>query len=170
MMTPAEQEKLYTEYRGKVLGYIRSRINNRDDAEDLCEDVFVKVFAAGDRYDSEKASPGTWIYAITRNAVIDYFRKSRPSEELPEDLSSDELPEDGVLKREMLEELAAALEGLPPDLTDIIVMRYYDRMPLTDIAEKLSLSYGAVKLRHQKALDMLRRVMDPGKGRMLHLV
>ena len=128
------------------------------------------TFAAGDRYDSEKASPGTWIYALTRNAVIDYFRKSRPSEELPEDLSSDELPEDGVLKREMLEELAAALEGLPPDLTDIIVMRYYDRMPLTDIAEKLSLSYGAVKLRHQKALDMLRRVMDPGNGKILRLV
>ena len=157
MMTPAEQEKLYTEYRGKVLGYIRSRINNRDDAEDLCEDVFVKVFAAGDRYDSEKASPGTWIYAITRNTVIDWLRRTRPGEELPEDLADEAQPEDEVMRTSLLDELAAALETLPNELTDIIVLRYYDRMPLTEVADRLGLSYGMTKLRHQKALALLKR-------------
>ena len=158
-MTAAQQEELYTQYRGKVLGYIRARVNNREDAEDLCQDVFVKVFRAADRYDAEKSAPGTWIYAVTRNAVIDYFRKNRPAEELPEDLMDDALPEDAVMQTALLDELAAALEQLPDELTDIIVARYYDRLPLTEIAERMGLSYGAVKLRHQKALLLLRTAM-----------
>ena len=158
-MTAAQQEELYTQYRGKVLGYIRARVNNREDAEDLCQDVFVKVFRAADRYDAEKSAPGTWIYAVTRNAVTDYFRKNRPAEELPEDLTDDALPEDAVMQTALLDELAAALEQLPDELTDIIVARYYDRLPLTEIAERMGLSYGAVKLRHQKALLLLRTAM-----------
>ncbi len=158
-MTAAQQEELYMQYRGKVLGYIRARVNNREDAEDLCQDVFVKVFRAADRYDAEKSAPGTWIYAVTRNAVIDYFRKNRPAEELPEDLTDDALPEDAVMQTALLDELAEALEQLPDELTDIIVARYYDRLPLTEIAERMGLSYGAVKLRHQKALMLLRTAM-----------
>ncbi len=169
-MTTAEQEKLYIEFRPKVLSYIRSRVNDPDDAEDLCEDVFLKAFKASERFDSQKASPGTWIYTITRNTVIDFFRKDRSYEELPEDMRSDELPEDTILQNELLEELAGALESLSAELTDIIVMHYYDRLTLTDIAEKTGLSYGAVKLRHQKALSLLRQAMEHGHGKILKLV
>ncbi len=156
-MTTAEQTRLYTEYRGRVLGYIRARVSSREDAEDLCEDVFLKILRASGSYDGEKSAPGTWIYAITRNTVIDYFRRTRSAEELPEDLAEEELPEDGLLQTELLESLAKALERLPGELTDIVVLRYYDRLPLTEIALRLGLSYGAVKLRHRKALDLLRR-------------
>ncbi|MBQ7670297.1 MAG: sigma-70 family RNA polymerase sigma factor [Clostridia bacterium] len=159
-MTAAEKERLYKDYRDKVFGYIRSRVNSREDAEDLCEDVFLKAYRSADEYDGERASLGTWIYSITRNTVIDYYRRSRPAEELPEDLSDDDSPEDGVLGSEMLEELASALESLPTELTDIIVLHYYDRISLTDIAAKLGISYGAVKLRHQKALMMLRIALE----------
>lgn len=159
-MTAAEKERLYKEYRDKVFGYIRSRVNNREDAEDLCEDVFLKAYRSSEEYDGERASIGTWIYSITRNTVIDYYRRSRPAEELPEDLSDDTSPEDGVLSSEMLEELASALESLPTELTDIIVLHYYDRISLTDIAAKLGISYGAVKLKHQKALMMLKIALD----------
>ena len=101
-MTTAEQTRLYEEYRDRVLGYIRARVPNREDAEDLCEDVFLKVLRASGSYDDKKSAPGTWIYAITRNTVIDYFRRTRPSEELPEDLAEDDLPEDELMQAERL--------------------------------------------------------------------
>ena len=158
-MTAAEQGRLYTEYRGRVLGYIRARVNSAEDAEDLCQDVFEKAFRAAERYDAEKAAPGTWLFTITRNAVIDYFRRSRPTEELPEDLSDDTETDEGILRAELLEELAAAMESLPDELTDVVVLHYYDRLPLTEIAERMNMSYGAVKLRHQTALLLLRTAL-----------
>ena len=158
-MTATEQLTLYTEYRERVLGYIRARVSSREDAEDLCQDVFEKVLRSADRYDAEKAAVGTWTYAITRNAVIDYWRRSRPTEELPEELSDDALPEDGLIREELLEELAEAMEQLPDELTDIVVAHYYDRLPLTELAAALDLSYGAVKLRHNRALALLRTAM-----------
>ena len=158
-MTAAEQERLYTEYHDRVFAYVRARVNNREDAEDLCADVFEKALRASDGYDAARSAAGTWLYAITRNAVIDWFRRRRPTEELPEGLSDDALPEDGLLQTELLDSLAAALETLPDELTDIVVLRYYDRLPLTEVALRLGMSYGAVKLRHQKALALLKRKM-----------
>ena len=159
-MTAAEQERLYKEYRGKVLSYIRSRVNIREDAEDLCEDVFVKAFSSSADYDKDKAAVGTWIYTITRNTVIDYYRLSRLTVEIPEDMADDDTPEESVINAELLERLAKALEKLPDDLAQIIVLCYYDRLPLTVIAKKLNMSYGAVKIRHQKALGLLREALE----------
>ena len=158
-MKAAEHTRLYMEYRDRVLGYIRARVSQQEDAEDLCEEVFEKAFRVSDRYDAQRSAPGTWLYVITRNTVIDYYRKVRPTEALPEDLSDGTLTEDGVIQAELLDALAAALENLPRELTDIIVLRYYDRLPLTEIAAQLGMSYGAVKLRHQKALLMLRTLL-----------
>ena len=155
-MTPAEQTRFYMEYHSRVLGYIISRVSNREDAEDICQDVFEKAFRFSDSYDAGKSAIGTWLYAITRNTVIDFRRKAYPMEELPDELSDNALPEDGILQTELLDKLADALERLPADLTDIIVLHYYDRLPLTEVAEKTGLSYGSVKMRHNKALTLLR--------------
>lgn len=158
-MNASQQARLYAEYRDRVLGYIRARVSNRADAEDLCQDVFERVMRSAERHDAAKSAPSTWLYAITRNAVIDYWRKARPTEALPEELADESAVDNDLLREELLDELAAALEKLPEELTDIVVLRYYDRLPLTGIAEKLNLSYGAVKLRHQKALALLRTAM-----------
>ena len=91
--------------------------------------------------------------------MIDYYRRTRPTEELPEDMADNALPEDRVMQTDLLDSLADALERLPTELVDIIVLHYYDRLSLTEIAEKLGMSYGALKLRHQKALTLLRTAL-----------
>ena len=159
-MTAGEKERLYVEYRQKVLSYIRSHVYNASDVEDICEDVFAKAFGAADTYDPTKASLGTWLYSVTKTTVIDYCRKLRPTDELPEELSDGSSPENELIDAEALEELASALEDLPTELTDIIVLHYYDHIPLTEIAETLGISYGAVKIRHNKALSSLRSVLE----------
>jgi len=91
--------------------------------------------------------------------VIDYFRRGKPSEELDENLSDETEVDEGLLRTETLSELAGALRALPDEMRDIVVLRYYDGKPLTEIAEMMGLSYGAVKLRHQSALVRLRKLM-----------
>jgi len=150
-------DQIYTEYGGKIMGYIRARIRNRADAEDLCSEVYEKILRKADDFDPEKASLNTWIFTITRNTVIDFFRRSRPTQEPDENLADDTEIDEGLLRAESLEELAAALQALPRQLRDLIVLRYYDGKPLTEIAQLMGLSYGAVKLRHQNALLELRR-------------
>ena len=153
-------ETIYAQFSSKVMGYIHARVRNRADAEDLCADVFEKVQRKLADFDPSKASVSTWVFTITRNTLIDHYRRVRPQEELDENLSDDSEIDEGLLQNESLEELAAALRSMPEELRDLIVLRYYDNRPLTEVAEMMGLSYGAVKLRHQKALAMLKRALS----------
>ena len=159
-MSTMDIEQIYIAYYGKVMGYISARIRNHADAEDLCADVFEKIQRRLGDYDKSKAAIGTWIFTITRNTLIDHFRRKKPNEELDENLSDDSELDESLLSTETLGELASALRRLPQQMMDIIVLRYYDGKPLTEIAQMMNLSYGAVKLRHQNALIMLKKIMS----------
>ena len=158
-MQTIDLDRIYTEYSGKVMGYIRARIRSSADAEDIHSEVFEKILRKIEDFDETKASLNTWIFTITRNTVIDHFRRTKPTEELDENLSDDIGLDENLLNSETLSELAAALRKLPEQMRDIIVLRYYDGKPLTEIAELMNLSYGAVKLRHQNAVLMLRQAL-----------
>ena len=158
-MAELSMEEIYMAYHGKVMGYLTARLKNRAEAEDLCSDIFEKVQRKLPDYNPEKAAVGTWIFTITRNTLIDSFRRKKPQEELNENMAEEGEIDEGLLSSETLGELAETLRQLPQELRDIIVMRYYDQKPLTEIAEIMGLSYGAVKLRHQNALMLMRNRM-----------
>lgn len=154
------KEEIYSEYRDKVFGYVKSHVNSIEDAEDLTNDIFVKVYSKLDSYDESKASLSTWIYSMTSNRVIDYYRTNHIHTEISEDLSDDKSTvEDSILNNETLEALAKALKSLPQELTDIIVLRYYKGLTLQEVSKKMNLSYGITKLRHKEALGKLREML-----------
>lgn len=153
-------EKVYLEYQGRVMAYISSRISNREDAEDLQSEVFLKVCKNADRFDTERASISTWIYTITRNTLTDYFRIHKSDIELPEDLEWEADPYEGIYRDETLGELAKALKTLDEQERDLIILHYYENMPLTEICERLDMSYGKTKILHNQALRKLREQMD----------
>ena len=156
-MSALDLEQVYLQYSGKVTGYLQARLHNRAVAEDLCAEVFEKALRKQEGYDPEKSAVSTWIFTITRNTLIDYYRRRKPSDELDENMADDQELDEDLLSGETLGELAAALRKLPQQMMDIVVLRYYDGKPLTEIATMMNLSYGAVKLRHQNALLMLRK-------------
>jgi RNA polymerase sigma-70 factor (ECF subfamily) len=154
------KEEIYTQYRDKVFGYVRNHVNSPEDAEDITSDIFVKIYSKLDTYDESKASLSTWIYSMTSNTVIDFYRTNHVHSEIPEDLSDEgSTIEDEILNNESLELLADALSKLPQELMDIIVLRYYKGLTLQDIAVKMNLSYGVAKLRHREALGKLREML-----------
>lgn len=155
-----EIDEIYREYKSKVLAYIRGKIGNAEDAEDLCSDVFLKVQKKLPEYDQSKASVSTWIYTITRNAVIDFYRVNKITEELPEELAMADDTDSELLRQETLSELADALNVLSDEERKVIVLHYYEKLSLREIELKTGLSYGQVKLRHNSALKTLRNFLD----------
>ena len=118
--------------------------------------MFLKVYEKLDSYDETKAALSTWIYTITRNTLVDYFRTRHSAQELPEELAATEDVEDGLCREETLETLAAALETLDERERNIVIRRYYSGMTLKEIAAQMDISYAYVKLLHNKALSALR--------------
>ncbi len=154
------QEEIYLQYRDKVFGYVKNHVNSIEDAEDITSDIFVKIFSKLDTYDDSKASISTWIYSMTSNTVIDFYRTNHVHSEIPEDLCDEaNTIEDEILNNESLELLADALEKLPQELMDIIVLRYYKGLTLQEVAKLMNLSYGVTKLRHREALGKLREML-----------
>ena len=155
-----EKEQLYIEYRDKVNGYVSGKIQNSHDAEDLVSEIFLNIYEKYDSYDKDLASVSTWIYTITRNTVIDYFRSRHISSELPEYLPDDSCPEEELLKKESLAELGKALSALDERSRGLIILRYYKKMTLKDTALKMGISYAYVKILHKNALHSLRKLMN----------
>ncbi len=152
-----EIEEIYRNYHDKVYSYIRSRVNSAEDAEDICSNVFLKIQTRSEEYEKDKGAVSTWIYAITKNAVIDYYRVHRISEELPEEIVSDDELDRDLLQKETLQELSEALGHLSEEERDVIILHYYDNLSLRDIEKKTGMSYGQVKLRHNSALKEMKK-------------
>ena len=154
-------EQLYIDYKDKVFGYIFNRIHNRADAEDLTSDVFAKIVGHIDDYNPEKASPSTWIFVITRNTLIEYYRKQRLTEDIDElDIPVHSEALDGIVLREEQEMLAAALNKLPEKMRDIIVARYYYGFRFSKIGEMMDMSEANARVSHARSLAKLKEIIE----------
>lgn len=156
MSLTTEKEALYTEYRDKVSRYVFCKLRNKNDAEDLVSEIFLKVYENLDTFDASLASVSTWIYTITRNAVTDYFRSNRTYPELPEELSDGGGVDCVILQKESLAALGKALGKLDERRRALVILKYYRKMSLKDIASKMGISYAYVKILHKSALNKLK--------------
>lgn len=153
------KEKVYREYHDKVLHYVIGKTSNYNEAEDITQNVFVKIFAKIDTFDESKASISTWVYTIAQNTVIDFYRTRKVNVELPEDIPQDVGLDEDILNAEVLEALADALEQMDERERDLIVLHYYQNRTLKEVSEALGMSYSNTKLVHNKAIVNLRKLM-----------
>jgi len=158
-MSLKSKDEIYSAYHDKVLWYIKGKVGDSYLAEDLCSEVFIKVMEKLDTFDEKKAAISTWIFTITRNTLIDYYRVRKVFVEIPEELENGSDIEDEIISKDTLEILANALEKLEERERDIIILRYYSNLTLKVIAERLNISYAYVKILHNKALAELKNLM-----------
>lgn len=153
-MTKKEQTKIYEDYSLKVRNFILSKVNDFALAEDLTSDVFLKVFSKIDSFDPKKASLSTWIFTIARHRLIDYYRTRKVNVELPEDLTYD--IDESICDEDNLKALKKAIGNLNEKERDVIILHYYSKMTLKDIANKMGISYAYAKMIHSKALEKMK--------------
>lgn len=151
-----DREEVYRAYHPKVLRYARARLSPAD-AEDVAADVFVKVLAGLDRYDASRGSLSTWIFAITRNAVIDRWKAGRHAPLSLEEHAERLTAEQTAGMDELLDALADALQTLTPVQRDVVTLHYFFGLRHAEIAEKLRLSPANVRKICSLALADLRK-------------
>ena len=154
-----DTEKIYKEFYPKVYQYLVNRMGSIEDAEDMAQTVFLKVFTKLDTFDGTKSSISTWIFNITRNTLIDHQRSMtlRIHDEIPETVA-DEGPDmlDNLIMEQELDRLADALEKLTDEERDLIILHYYNEHTLLQVAEMMRRPYGQIKRLHMKALQKLK--------------
>jgi len=145
-------ERLVPAYRRRVFGLAYSILRDRAAAEDLAQEVFVKLWQALPRYDG-RARLSTWIYAITRNAAVSALRARRRSVSMSDAAVLAEVegiaaapaaePEDAALHREV--------EALPEKQRQAITLYYLDQRTVEEVAEMMGLPANTVKTHLHRA-------------------
>jgi len=158
MESKLDKEQLYKKFHDKVVRYFSYNLNDDNKAEDLAEDVFVKVFEKYDSFDSSKSSISTWIYTICHNFLVDYYRTNEQHIEYIDEIYSENCEED-LAKEEELERLASSIEKLSKKERMIIVEHYYNNVSLKEIAVNMGISYVYAKVLHAKALSKLKEIL-----------
>jgi RNA polymerase sigma factor (sigma-70 family) len=166
-MAQAEQEieLLYRKYAPGLLAYVRMRITSEEDAEDLVVEVFVAAientkFAA--LSEKEKQS---WLWRVTRNKVIDTYRRAKTRqnvtlEHVADALFEDEMasPEYAALRQEDYMDLYAHLQSLPPLQQQILRMRFGQDLSCSEIATMLGKQENVVRVTLSRSLNLLRKI------------
>ena len=151
-----------------AVGYLRER----EDALDVVQEAFVKVFQAASRWDGS-ADAGPWLSRVTVNLSIDRWRRNkRRGQTFSPLVEGDHLdvladhrpaPDRGVEGRESGERLAVALRALPERQRAVVVLRHYQELSLEEIATTLGMSLGTVKSSLHRALHRMRDTLTEAK-------
>jgi RNA polymerase sigma-70 factor (ECF subfamily) len=167
----ASLEQLIHRHKSKVFSYILMVVKNKQHADDIFQDTFIKVIHTlrSGTY-KEEGKFIQWVMRIAHNLVIDHFRKSKRIP-LVETINGegnvldnlriyDDSIEDRMINEQIHNDVRSLIEFLPPEQRDVLVMRHYGDMSFKDIAEQTDVSINTALGRMRYALINLRKMIE----------
>ena len=164
-------QEILGRYRGPIYNLCYRMARNPEDARDLAQEVFIKVFSLLDRFDEGYAF-SSWLFRIATNHCIDHLRRNRlrflsldgttgpDGEEYEFQVAADTPEPDEVLQRkEALERLEEVIAELPPHYKAITLLRHDQQLSYEEIAEVLQLPLGTVKARIHRARNLVQQML-----------
>ena len=154
---------LYRTYSGELYGFALNSLGERGAAEEIVQEVFMRGWRHAGSYDPGRGSARTWLYQITRHAIIDARRRAavRPGLAIHEPSESAAPATAPSIEQAMLGwQVASALERLTPDHRQMIRLAHFQGLSMREIAERCELPIGTVKSRTWYALRSLRLVLE----------
>ena len=170
----AAWEELVRQHTRQVYGLCFRFTNSAQEAQDLTQDVFLRVFKTIKTFRSAEGSFHTWLARVTRNLLIDHYRRTRQErvtdsieEQLPmlqeKGGSAAARPDQALAGQEASEILQATLQKLSPDLREAVILRDLQEMEYREIAEVLDIPEGTVKSRINRGRAELARLLRKQK-------
>lgn len=160
---------LYEAYARPIYRYISYRVASDLVAEDLTSEVFVRMVQGLPGYEDSGAPFGAWLYRIAATRIADFYRQKHRMTAEP---ISDEQPGDDtdplntLARQEEREQLRKALQALPEDYQTLLILRFMQQLPHTDVAAVLNKSEAAIRVMQHRALKALAEQLgQSGKAR-----
>ncbi|WP_332835311.1 RNA polymerase sigma factor SigX [Bacillus sp. FJAT-44742] len=166
-MVNEEFDRIYETYHQSLFQYLFYLVKNRDTAEELVQEVYIKVFQSYAGFEG-KSSEKTWLYSVARHVGIDWIRKqnrqkrkwlglfSVASEEEIKDPSP--LPDEIVMSRDGIQMIYSSLQKCNLDQQQVIILRYIDSLTIKETAEILNWSESKVKTTQHRAIQKLKEL------------
>jgi RNA polymerase sigma factor (sigma-70 family) len=153
-------ELLYSRYRGPLYRYILRQVNDAATANDLFQGSWEKIIKASGSY-RPSAPFRAWMYRITHNHVVDYFRRIRPVSDIPpEEIEADNpAPEKQLLDEQRSSDLRKAVKQLPVEQKDALLLKLEAGLDLQTIAEVTGVSRETAKSRLRYAVGKLKKTL-----------
>ncbi|MDP3729172.1 MAG: RNA polymerase sigma factor [bacterium] len=156
--------QLYDHYLPKIYRFVYLKVTNQSEAEDLAHDVFLSAWQNMHRYNYQGLPFSSWLYQISKNAVIDFYRTSKKNihiDAVSEDIFevNERIPEtlDIILITEKMKKIILKLK---PDYQDVLIMRFVEDLSYEEIAAALDKSEGSIRLTQHRALKELKSFYD----------
>lgn len=164
---------LYDRYGRLVFSVAVHVVGDGASAEEITQDVFVRVWQHAGQYRADRGKVSTWLTGIARNRAIDRLRRrgARPdrhavawSDLAPESAPAHDGPQEEVAVSLERERVRAAVTGLPEEQQRVLALAYFGGRTQREIADELGLPLGTVKTRVRLGMDRLRRALAGGVG------
>ncbi len=165
--TQAEPEiaLLYRKYAPGILAYVRNHITSQEDAEDLVVEVFLAAMESETFAPLSEKAKQSWLWRVTRNKVIDTYRRSKTRQSVNLDHAADHLfedelfsPENAALRQEDYMDLYTYLQNLPAHQQEILRLRFGQELSCREIATALSKQENVVRVTLSRSLNLLRKM------------
>jgi RNA polymerase sigma-70 factor (ECF subfamily) len=154
--------RLYEAYVQPIFEYIDYRVGSATIAEDLTADVFLRMVRALPAYHFTGAPFGAWLVRIAANRITDFYREKRVavSDSILENYRSDEPdPYEQVTKTAERSHVRKAMQTLPEDYQTVLILRFTQELPHTEVASIMGKSIEAVRILQHRALKSLAKIM-----------
>jgi len=158
---------LYDSHINQVYRYVLARLGNVHDAEDVSEEIFLKMFAGLPNYQWRKVPFAAWLMRIARNEVVSFTRRNGRRSldtELPEDVidrGNNNDPAETTERLMALEDLRKAVDLLPEAQREVIILRFASGLSVADTARALGKQENNIKVLQHKGMQRLQVLMTP---------
>ena len=156
--------RLMQEHSESLLRFLSTHTDNREDAEDLMQEIFTSCYKAQDRYDSSKCSEVAWLFVIAKNRLKNYYRDKKTSTSLDAIEIEQRDPTDYMGKAVHLmycrNVAAEVIKTLDKRSQQIIILRFFEEKSHEEIADILNLTTGNVRVIQSRALKQMEAYLN----------
>ncbi len=151
-------ELIWEEYHSTLHAFINKRVNNPPVADDILQEIFIKIQLQIKTL-KWAGKIQAWIYQITRNAIIDYYRTHKPESELPESLSAPVSDPGDTARQEIADGLLLMIRKLPPQYREFVMMSEIEGLKQREIADRQKVTISCAKSRIQRGKARLKKML-----------